>query len=208
MTDDELLAGLRTMLDADSEADDEGRDRRVASMAVVQADDGFDDLEITLIIDGRTVVSRLLFDRAWREESGLNDPAAYATFVEARWQNGVISSVDPADDASPVGRGGPGPDEMWQKLESSLRADAAGVNQVGHGAWEVVEEDGEPFTVHVTPQQWRRIASGREHDALGQLDDVVGSRWDDEDHIVYFRGAFHPSVRAALPPLRSRLSPE
>ena len=206
MTDDELLAELQTILDADLEADDEGRDRRVTSMGVVQADDGFDDLEVTLVVDGRTVVSRLLFDRDWREESGLSDPSAYAAFVGARWQTGVVT---PADDAQrAAGSSGASQDELWQALERALWVEAAGVNRVGHGAWEVVAKDGDPFTVHVTPAQWRRVASGRDQEALDQLDHVIVSRWDDEEHIVLFRGAFHSSVRAELPPLRSRLSPE
>ena len=208
MTDDEMLAELQTILAADAEADDEGRERRVTSMGIVPGEDGFDDLEVTLVVDGRTVVSRLLFDRAWREESGLTDPTAYAAFVEARWQAGVTSSADEQDGAGPAALGGQSQDELWQARERALRVDAAGVNRVGHGAWEVVAKDGEPFTVHVTPPQWRRMASGREDDALDRLDEVIGSRWDDEEHIVFFRGAFHPSVRAELPPLRSRLSPE
>jgi hypothetical protein len=204
-----MLLALQAVLDARADADHEGRDRRVTSMRVVPADDGFDDLEITLDLDGETVVSRLLFDRAWREESGLSDPSAYATFVEARWRAGVVTPLEgEADGAVPNGRPGPGQDALWHVLERALRVDAAGVNRVGHGAWEVVESDGDPFTVHITPQQWRRAASGREQEALDQLDDVIGSRWDDEEHIVFFRGAFHPSVRAELPPLRSRLSPE
>ncbi|MET0822591.1 MAG: hypothetical protein ABWY58_16640 [Aeromicrobium sp.] len=211
MTDDEMLAELQAILDADAEADDEGRDRRVTSMGVVQGEDGFDDLEVTLVVDGTTVVSRLLFDRAWREDSGLTDPTSYAAFVKARWQAGVTSLGDVMDDAGPAAQGGLGSqsqDELWQALERALWVEAAGVNRVGHGTWEVVAGDGDPFTVHVTPPQWRRMASGREDDALDQLDDVIGSRWDDEEHIVSFRGAFHPSVRAELPPLRSRLSPE
>jgi hypothetical protein len=203
MTDDEMVVALQAIFDAEAAADDEGRNRRVTSMRVVPGDDGFDDLEVTLAVDGETVVSRLLFDRAWRDESGLSDPRAYATFVEARWAAGVLPPA-----AAPPGRPGPRQDELWQRLERALRVDAAGVNRVGHGAWEVVGSDGDPFTVHVTPQQWRRVASGREQDALDQLDDVIGSRWDDEEHIVLFRGSFHPSVRPELPPLRSRLSPE
>ena len=208
MTDDEMLAELQAILDADAAPDDEGRDRRVTSMGVVPGEDGYDDLEVTFLVDGTTVVSRLLFDRAWREESGLTDPGAYAEFVDARWQAGVASPHDLTDDAGPATHGGQGQDELWQALERALWVEAAGVNRVGHGTWEVVARDGEPFTVHVTPPQWRRMASGREDDALDQLDRVIASRWDDEEHVVAFRGAFHPSVRAELPPLRSRLSPE
>ena len=208
MTDDEMLAELRTIFDAEAEADDEGRHRRVTSMDVVRGDDGFDDLEVTLVVDGTTVVSRLLFDRAWREESGLTDPRAYATFVDARWQAGVVPAVTEHDVARPAGRRASRQDDLWQALERALQVDAAGVNRVGPAAWEVVDRDGDPFTVHVTQQQWRGAAAGREQEALDQLDDVIGSRWDDEEHIVFFRGAFHPSVRAELPPLRSRLSPE
>lgn len=205
MTDDELVDALGAIFAADAEDDDQGRDRRVTSLRVVRGDDGFDDLELTLEIDGETIVTRVLFDRRWREESGLDDPDAYATFVRARWQSGVVHA--PTEPDAPL-RHGPGQDELWRVLERGLLVDAAGVNRVGHGAWEVVEADGDPFTLHVTPQQWRRLASGREQDVLDALDDVIGSRWDDEEHIVFFRGAFHPSVRADLPPLRSRLSPE
>jgi hypothetical protein len=208
VTDDELVDALRAIFDAEvgvADGDDEGRDRRIVGLRVVPGDDGFDDLELTLEVDGETVVSRVLVDRAWRAESGLTDPDAYAMFVRARWRAGIVASDD-ADHA--IGRRGPGQDELWRGLERALRVDAAGVTRVGHGAWEVVESDGDPFTVHVTPQQWRGFAAGREQAALDALDDVISSRWDDEEHIVFFRGSFHPSVRVELPPLRSRLSPQ
>lgn len=207
MTDDEFVAALRDVFDATEPPpgvdrhDGHGRDYRITGLAVVPSDDGFDDLEVSVQVGSQTVVSRLLFDRSWREDSGLDDVDAYAVFVARRWQ---FSQVQAASGAEPAGDGEL---QLWELLRTELARNAAGLHSVRHGVEEVVDEDGDVVTIHVTPQQWRRYAAGRSELALEELDERIGSRWDDEDHIVFFRGSFHCSVRAELPPVRSRLQP-
>ncbi|KQX76289.1 hypothetical protein [Aeromicrobium sp. Root472D3] len=204
MTDDELVEALRAIFAADAVAD--GLDRsdgygdeyRITALRVVRGDDGFDDLLLTVEDGHDTVTSRLLFDRAWRVASGLDDAGSYATFALARWRSSIVhETVEP----------GPRPPVDVPEVEEALRRSYGNANLVRHGVVEVVEDDGEIFLLHATPQQWRRFVSGRP-DAMGALEEVVGARWDDEDHVVLFRGAFHSSIRPELPPLRSRLSPQ
>ncbi len=206
MTDDELVDALSAIFATDAVAGDldrsdgYGDEYRVESLQVVPGGDGFDDLLVTVDDGGRTVTARLLFDRAWREASGLDDAAAYATFVLARWRSSLVD--DSADAEQPVPPAPAAAPDL--PVEEVLRRSFGNANVVRRGVVEVVEEDGEIFLLHATPQDWRRFTSGRP-DAMGQLEEVVGARWDDEDHLVFFRGAFHSSIRPELPPVRSML---
>ena len=226
--DRELLEALQELFDADDPADGidrhdgYGRDYRVTGVRLVPSDDGFDDLEVTVAHGSEVVVSRVLFDRAWREASGLVDVRSCAAYVVDTWQHcpggqARTGSAPRQAAADTVG--------LWRGLQEALVRDHASVNQVGHGRTELVEEDGEIVTIHLTAQQWRAFVddceAAAESDsgedawragdglsiALGELDELIGSRWDDEEHIVFFRGRLWQSVRPELPPVRSRLSP-
>lgn len=199
MSDDELLAALREIFAAEipdvDRSDGYGDDHTFTGFQVARGADGFDDLVVTVDRGGETVTSRLLFDREWREASGLDDAHAYARFVVARWADGVV--VDAPDVVETAAPGA-------EHLEDALRRAYGNVNRVRHGVVEVVEEDGEIFLLHATPQEWRRLVAVRP-DALSLLDATIGSRWDDEEHVVIFRDGLHASVRAELPPVRSML---
>ncbi|MCW2770052.1 MAG: hypothetical protein JWR27_1485 [Aeromicrobium sp.] len=191
MNDADLARTVQAIFDADDPADGLdrsdglGEDHHVESLRIVPGDDGFDDLEVTIVGGGR-VVRRLLFDRTWRAESGLVDPHACAAYVVAKWRSSRLDRVRPT----------------YAELE--LRRRHAGAGRTRTGVLEAVGEDGKPFFVHVTPQEWRQFAAGRP-DPVADLEKWIGARWDDEAHIVFFRGSFHCSVRAELPPVRSRL---
>lgn len=97
--------------------------------------------------------------------------------------------------------------ELWSRLEASLAHDHAGVTRIGHGALEVVDEEGEIVTIHVTPQQWRAVVARCEEGdgdgatiAYATLDEQIASRRDDEQHVVFLDGRFH---RSAVPPDRA-----
>lgn len=201
MTDDELLAALREIFASETpdvdRSDGYGDEYTFTGFEIAPGADGFDDLVVTVDRGGQTLTSRLLVDREWREASGLDDARSYATFVTARWAEGVVD-----DTPETVGRTDPDPDP--EQLEDALRRAYGNANRVRHGVVEVVEEDGEIFLLHATPGEWRRFVATRP-DALSRLDATIGSRWDDEQHVVIFRGDLHASVRAQLPPLRSLL---
>ena len=205
MTDDELVDALGAIFATDAVAggldrsDGYGDEYRIGSLQVVPGGDGFDDLLVTVDVGGRTVTARLLFDRGWREASGLDDAAAYATFVLARWRSSLVDDSTDVEPSVPLPGHAPVPE-----IESALRRTYGNANLVRRGVVEVVEEDGEIFLLHATPQDWRRFVSERP-DAMTALEEVVGARWDDEDHIVFFRGAFHSSIRPETPPVRSML---
>lgn len=205
MNDTEFVLALQQLFDANDpsdgidRSDGFGEDYSIRSLRVVGSDDGFDDLEVTLSVGPRTVVSRLLFDRDWREASGLDDVGAYAVFVAKRWRYSEITSapdVEPAGDSEA---------DLWQFLLSSLAATAASVAAARLGIIEIVDDEGDLVTIHVTPQQWSRYAAGRDEAAFDELDELIGRRWDDEEHIVFFRGGFHHSVREQVPPVRSKM---
>lgn len=209
MNDTDFVAALQQVFDANDpsdgidRSDGFGTDHRVTALRVVASDDGFDDLEVTLRIGRRTARSRLLFDRSWREASGLDDVSAYAVFVAERWRHGLIAGPVPAAaDAEPIGDTEA---DLWQLLLASLAATAASVAASRLGMIEVVDDEGDVVTIHVTPQQWCRVAAGRREAALEQLHQLIGARWDDEDQVVVFRGAFHHSVREQVPPVRSKM---
>lgn len=227
MSDDELLVQqVQAVLDANDPSDGidrhdgYGRDYRLTDLRLVRSDDGFDDLEVTVRHADGVQVRRMLFDRAWRESSGLEDAVSCAAYVAARW---MVSRSGQVSDPRPLRQATAGTDELWRALEDALARGYAGVNRVGHGRLEVVEEVGEIVTIHVTPQQWRRYVDDCEGTAeqdfgedawragdglviaLDSLDELLGSRWDDEEHVVLFRGDLHASVRPELPPVRSML---
>ncbi|NRQ50157.1 hypothetical protein [Aeromicrobium stalagmiti] len=203
MTDEELLAGLRRLFetrdpsDGLDRSDGYGSDYVVDRLELVTGDDGFDTLEVVVAIGPDRAVSRLLFDRSWRRDSGLDDVMAYAAYVIAKWAESRVDEV-----RTTVGSGSTA--EGNDDLEAVLRRTYANVNVTGHGSYEVVDEDGEVFVVHVTPPEWRRFVAGRP-DPLAELEERIATRWDDESHIVYFRDGLHRSIRAELPPVRSML---
>lgn len=203
MNDDELVAGLQRLFDADDpsdgidRSDGYGEDYRFTALQVVTAPDGFDDLDVTVEVGQRTVTARLLFDREWRQESGLDEVGAYAAYVVAKWRQLLVD----ADDHPSILRQG-GPDAAWDELSAWLARRWGPVTEIDDGLRLV--DDGEEVTVHVTREQWATFAATRP-DPHGELDEMIGSRWDDEHHVVHFRGGFHRSIRAELPPVRSML---
>jgi hypothetical protein len=228
-SDRELLEALQRLFDAEDPSDGidrhdgYGRDYRITGLRLVPSDDGFDDLEVTVRYGGQVLTARVLFDRAWREASGLVDATSCAAYVVGTWQ---VARSGEARPPAPHRQAASDTAGLWRTLQQALVRDYVNVHQVSHGRVELVDEDGEVVTIHLTPQQWRDVVeeceAAAESDsgldarrsgdglaiALGELDEQIGSRWDDEEHIVFFRGAFHSSVRAELPPLRSRLMPE
>lgn len=202
-TDDhELVRAVAAIFAADDPADGLdrsdgfGEDYVVTSLELVPGEDGFDDVAVTVAVGCQTVVARLLFDRAWRQESGLDDPTAYAAYVVARWRTALVDDDAPRADAPVL--------VDHDELEALLAASNAGVTRTRRGQLEVVDDEGEVFTLHATARQWRAFAAGR-LDPVGDLEELIGSRWDDETHIVFFRGTFHRSIRPELPPVRSML---
>ncbi|MET0930179.1 MAG: hypothetical protein ABWX74_11705 [Aeromicrobium sp.] len=236
MTDDGLVAAVQAIFDAEVPPDGidrgggHGDDHRIESLRIVPADDGFDDLEVTvhfrrrLLSHRRNAVSRLLFDRTWRETSDLVDPIACAAYVVAGWQSAIVDPDAHARDRHRAAAEAsvPDADTTWQALFAALRASGAEVIESGD-AIEVSDGGDEPVTVHVTPDQWRafvvecevdaRRDSGEDAaesgdgpaEAYFRLDELIGSRWDDERHIVSFRGGLSQSTRAELPPVRSTM---
>lgn len=202
MNDDDFLVALQAAFDANDpsdgidRADGYGRDHRIESVRVVESDDGFDDLEVRVRTDRRVVTARVLFDSPWRAASGLDEVGAYAAYVAARWST-AADVGQPAGSAVNVGQ----PEGLEQTLKR-------GYTDVSHPAPEIataVDAVGEPFSVHATEQEWHDFLASHGPAASATLDTLITGRWDDESHIVYFRGAFHLSIRAELPPVRSML---
>jgi hypothetical protein len=207
-----------------------GEDYRIESLRIVPSDDGFDDLEVTVrfprrvLPHRRTVVARLLFDREWREASDLDDAVSCAAYVMARWQSSVIAarSSTSARNRAAAEAWVPDAGESWQTLLTPLRAERGDVTEQDGGIV-VPDDDGGTVTVHVTPEQWRsyvveseayaRGDSGEDSlrpgdgptEAYSQLAELIDSRWDDEHHVVFFRGGLHQSIRPGLPPVRSMM---
>ncbi len=200
MNDDALVRALQELFDADDpsdgldRSDGLGEDYQIASLRRVPSDDGFDDVEITVVVGTQSVVSRLLFDRAWREASGLDDVGSYAAFILARWRAALVD-----DDARPA------PSVEVVDLEEALRRPSRSVTRTSTGVLEVVDDGGDRVSVHVTPQQWRDVVRRHGDGVVDTLHEMIDSRWDDENHIVHFRGGLHRSVRPELPPVRSTL---
>lgn len=232
MTDAELVEALQAIFDSDEtpdgidRSDGYGEDYRIESVRIMPGGDGFDDLEVTVRrrrgIVRRKRVARLVVDRAWREASDLNDPMSYAAYVVQRWRSSEVPAASratrrrrPAADASV-----PAADICWRVLLQNLGA-AYDVDE-REGALEV-SDGGGTVVVHVTPEEWRSFvvecetvshadtiedAAGPDRapgEAFTRLEALIGSRWDDEQHIVLFRGRLHLSIRAELPPVRSML---
>jgi hypothetical protein len=203
LADDQGLARAVTAIfaaddpaDGLDRSDGLGEDYVIESLEVVPGEDGFDDVAVTVAVGHETVVARLLYDRTWRQDSGLDDPQAYAGYVVAKWRTALVDDEAPRAEAPVL--------VDHDELETLLAASNAGVTRTRRGLLEVVDDDGEVFTLHATPQEWRAFAAGR-RDPVGDLEELIGSRWDDETHIVFFRGAFHRSIRPELPPVRSML---
>jgi predicted RNase H-like HicB family nuclease len=224
--DDELLAAMQAIFDSPQPPGGIGDGYRIEALRIVPSDDGFDDLEITVrvhrkVLPDRHVVSRLLFDRDWRIASGLDDPVSCAVHVVGRWQHSI---VDPETSGGGRHRAAA---ETWvsdadASRQALLERLAAVYDDVREhdGVIEVTDTDEGVCHVHVTADQWRsvvvdseiraRFDSGEDaatsgdgpSEAMGMLEELIDSRWDDEQHIVFFRGRLHQSIRAELPPVR------
>lgn len=181
----------------------------------------------------RTGTTRVLFGAEWLAASGFETPSSYAPEVARHVQlaavqlvQGVIDRKRVARvDLDAVDRSVPPASVLWEQLMSDLRGDHVSVALVEDGVIEVAAEwmegDG-TMRVHVTPDQWRelvvrsevgaRMDSGIDASSAGHgpglamfhLDEEIGSADEDENHVVFFRGGFHRSVRAELPPVAGR----
>lgn len=181
----------------------------------------------------RAGTTRVSFGTQWLAASGITTPAEYVSDIARAVEMAVGSlvqetvagkrhrKIDPAQvdrEVAPV-------DELWKHLVADLGADNVSAHESGPGVIEVIEDWGggqrDPLWVHVTPDQWRtyvvacelgaRSDSGEDAWSAGDgpgmamlyLNEMIGSRWDDEDHIVFFKEDFEASIRAELPPVRS-----
>ena len=181
----------------------------------------------------RTGTTRVLFGEEWLVASGNDSPPAYAPVVAREVSLAAVNHVsDVIDrprgrpvDLDEVKRSVPAASVLWEKLVADLRPDHQSVVELEDGVVELVAEwmEGDGTTwVHVTPSQWRelvvdsevaaRMDSGIDASSTGDgpglawfhLHEEIGSLADDERHVVFFRGGFHRSVRAELPPVPGR----
>lgn len=232
MTDAELVEALQAIFDSAEapdgidRSDGYGEDYRIESVRIMPGGDGFDDLEVTVRrrrgFLRRKRVARLVVDRAWREASDLGDPMSYAAYVVHRWRSSQVTpdSLVMRRLRSAAEEFVPEPDICWRAMLHNLGASYE-VDERADGI--AVSDEGGTVLVHLTPEQWRSLvvewevasrADGGEDsrssghgpaEAYTRLDALIGSRWDDERHIVLFRGRLHLSIRAELPPVRSML---
>ncbi|AXT85498.1 hypothetical protein C6I20_10050 [Aeromicrobium sp. A1-2] len=201
MKDSEFVRALQAVFDANDPSDGidrgdgYGRDHRIESVRIVESEDGFDDLEVTVRANRKAITARLLFDSAWRTASGLDQVNAYAAYVAAMWSSAVS------------GRGSAGPlsGHAAEDVEVTLKRGCTDVSRTAPDVVSAVDRDGESFFVHVSAQQWQDFVVSQGDDAMFALNTMIDSRWDDENHLVFFRGALHQSIRAELPPVRSML---
>lgn len=202
---DDFVEALQAVFDANDPADGidrqdgYGSDYRIVSLRVVESDDGFDDLEVTMEASSavrpirpigrpRQFVSRVLFDRDWRNASGLDDLHRCAAYVVTQ---SAVSRFDEQDEAVT----GPAPDI------AAVLGSFGAMTQSAQDTYEVASPHHTTLLVHVAPDEWAEF--WRHEYADVHLAETVDSRLDDENHIVFFRGRFHPSIRRELPPVRS-----
>ena len=207
-----------------------GRHYGVNSLRVVPSEDGFDDLEAACWLRPlwwlrwrhrrRTYLARVLFDHQWRIDSGLQDPTTFAPRVaDAAYFSAIDHDVDPPGERDRVRREIGTVEDLWGRLVAHLEPHG-GATDSGTGRLLVVDrEDGETVEVHIMPGEWHEHVVSHELScradsgvdawergdgldaALMFLDETIGGRWDDETHVVFFRGSFERSVRARLPPV-------
>ncbi|MFY0409553.1 hypothetical protein [Solicola sp. PLA-1-18] len=230
-----LMRGIANRRDQLVRNQNDGYDRDywVAGLRVVASPDGWDDVEITvgMRVPWRyrrrvdpTTTARTLFDRQWRLDNGLDDPASMVDAVvttayfagvrayqRARGEVADEALVQQVRDELPDAR------TLWDQLVETTRGRVTGVDR-----FEVTETDDEVFTVVVTPEQWRecvvdgevaaRTDSGRDDalepgdgfaEAAFEIEETIGSAMGPDRYVVLFRGRFHLSAREALPPLGS-----
>ncbi|CAN5244980.1 hypothetical protein BH09ACT10_BH09ACT10_20250 [soil metagenome] len=235
MTDEEFVAGLQAIFDANDLSDGVdrhhgfGTDVWVTGMRPV--DDGdFPELEVTYQLQlpkkrrfknaPRTGTTRVLFGQEWRAASGLDTPASYIQDVARAVEAAATRQVQAFRDSKRLRRERPGvmaestgsADALWNDLLSALRQHHVSAEEVSTGVIEVVEShEAETFWLHVSRGEWQsyiaRVGTGNLlYGGLdANVDEEIASRWDDEHHIVFFRGTFHKSIRAELPPVSSVL---
>ncbi|MBW9205743.1 hypothetical protein KV097_07265 [Mumia sp. zg.B17] len=214
--DDAYLAQLQRIFDANDPGN--GIDRftgygsewRVSGLRVVANEDGFDDVDVDIEVNGSgadgplQVRSQVLFDRQWRSDAGYEDPAVFAPYLVRELDGRIYGLVRDRDSdvagTLPPAIDGATRDEWWAALLDDLSGEAVVAREVGPGTIEVEQLD-EPTTwVHVTSDQWARYVS--EHGWDQATEDLATTRsalW--EEHTVLFRGRLWCSIRAELPPI-------
>lgn len=183
----------------------------------------------------RSSTTRVPFGTQWLAASGITTPGDYAAEIAREVESAAGSLVAlavgrPRRHANPAtaDRDTASAEKLWAQLVDDLGRHNVSAQESAPGIIEIVEElaDGvaDPVKVHVTPEQWRayvvdceigaRSDSGVDASTAGDgpglamlyLEEALGSRWDDEQHIVYYKDGFHGSIRAALPPVRDPAS--
>ena len=170
--------------------------------------------------------TRVEFGEEWRRLSGFEDPADYApTIAKHVWFAAGRQVQQGRDEPSPsrdeVDATVPGKDVLFERLLTEL-TESGEVELVEPGAIRIDEHLGgaQPVEIRVTPSQWREYVVGCEMNAwtdsgvdawdpgdgfgmaLLFLDEMIGSRYEDEHFVVFYRDDFERSVRSELPPVR------
>jgi hypothetical protein len=203
-----------------------GTDVWVESLRVVEGEYGA-ELEVTIglaVPSGERsqipsrAVSRVLFERRWRELSGYGSPAEYAPYVARQVESAASSHIRDHRARAPAspGRGPtrrpvPARDVQWRLLLDGLAAEAGPAVEVAPGRIEVriadrddrADADSEVVTVIVTPDQWEDVLAAHGSRNVGMyVAERLGPRDSDEHFVVYYGGDLVRSIREELPPVR------
>lgn len=240
MSDQAFVADLQTILDDWEREGLDGSQVWVTGLRPV-ADGDYPELEIDFdvrvspdhMFQGapRSGTTRVLFGAEWLRASGYDDPASFAPVVAESAITAAAALIErrrAGDDelvdepVEVIKSLLPGSNDLWRRLEEALGREAAGLTRTSAATVEVIDEDGEPFFVHLTPRDWQayvveceRLARkdrgsgphprGRGLElAIAGLDEARVARRPGEDHLVLFRGSIEPSIREQLPPVRVR----
>jgi hypothetical protein len=91
---------------------------------------------------------------------------------------------------------------QWQMPLGAL-ADEGAVREVAPGRIELHVPGGTVVTVVVSPEQWERVLAGPAWGEVGlYFAELLGTRQEDEEFLVFNNGALARSTREKLPPVR------
>ena len=107
----------------------------------------------------------------------------------------------------------PPQEDLWREFLDVLALHGS-ITEVGPGRLEVVprgrDDDRMPFWVLITPEQLveYHVDRGGLPDLMGELDEVLGPRHDDESFVLVVGGEFVASMREELPVVRGGVEDE